>query len=93
MFVLQQLKTATEERCFLSGPCRDVITRTAGAMSELCDIHEPVKTLAEDTVRIRYQEMTSEDTEDFMCDEVTVIFRGCKPVRLLELLAVNELCV
>jgi hypothetical protein len=31
--------------------------------------------LAENTVKIRYQETTSEDTEDFMCAAVTVIPR------------------
>jgi hypothetical protein len=39
--------------------------------------------LAEDIVRIHYQEMTSEDREDFMCAADTEIFRMCKPVRLL----------
>jgi hypothetical protein len=36
-----------------------------------------------DIVRIRYQETTSEGTEDFMCAAVTVIFRVCKTVRLV----------
>jgi hypothetical protein len=36
------------------------------ALSELWDIRQPVRTLAEDIVRIRYQETTSEDIEDFM---------------------------
>jgi hypothetical protein len=35
---------------------------------------------AENTVRTDYQETTSEDKEDVMCAEVTVIFRVCKPV-------------
>jgi hypothetical protein len=35
---------------------------------------------AEDIVRIRYQETTSEDIQDFMCAVVTVVY---KPVRLL----------
>jgi hypothetical protein len=43
-------------------------------------------------VRIRYQETTSEDIEDFMSAAVTVIYRVCKPVRLLELLVVMS-CV
>jgi hypothetical protein len=34
-----------------------------GAMSQLWDIHQPVRTLAEDIVRICYQETTSEDSE------------------------------
>jgi hypothetical protein len=59
-------------------PDRDLV----GAMSQLWDIRQPVRTLAEDSVKIRYQETTSEDTEDFMCAAVTVIFRVCKPVRL-----------
>jgi hypothetical protein len=50
---------------------------------QLWDICQPVRTLAENTVRIRHQETTSEDMEDFMCAVVTVIFRVCKPVRLL----------
>jgi hypothetical protein len=44
----------------------------------LWDIHQPVRTLAEDIVKIRYQETTSEDTEDFICAAVTVIFRVCE---------------
>jgi hypothetical protein len=35
---------------------------------------------------IRYLETTSEDIEEFMHAAVTVIFRVCKPVRLLLLL-------
>jgi hypothetical protein len=35
-------------------------------------------------VRIRYRGTTSEDVEEFMCAAVTVIFRVCKPVRLLQ---------
>jgi hypothetical protein len=46
-------------------------------MSQLWDIHQPVSTLAEDIVRISYQETTSEYIEYFMCPPV------CKPVRLL----------
>jgi hypothetical protein len=56
---------------------------TVAAMSELWDIRQPVRTLAENIVRIRYQETTSEDQEDFICAAVTVIFKVCKPVRLL----------
>jgi hypothetical protein len=52
-------------------------------MSELWDIRQPVGMLADDIVRIRYQETTSEDIEDFMRAAVTVIFRVCKPMRLL----------
>jgi hypothetical protein len=54
-----------------------------GTMSQLWDIHQPVRTLAKNIVRNHYQEMTSEDIEDFMCAAVTVIFGVCKPVRLL----------
>jgi hypothetical protein len=50
---------------------------------QLLDIRQPVRTLAEDINRICYQEMISGDMEDFMCAAVTVIFRVCKPVRLL----------
>jgi hypothetical protein len=53
------------------------------AMSQLWDIRQPVRTLAEDSVKIRYREMTSENIENFMCAAVTVIFRVCKLVRLL----------
>jgi hypothetical protein len=41
-------------------------------MSQLWDIRQPVRTLADDIVRIRYQEMTSEDMKDFMCAAVIV---------------------
>jgi hypothetical protein len=34
---------------------------TVGAMSLLWDIHQPVRALADDIVRIRYQETTNED--------------------------------
>jgi hypothetical protein len=52
-------------------------------MSLLWDNRQPVRTLAEKIVRICYQETTSEDLENFMCAEVTVIFRVCKPLGLL----------
>jgi hypothetical protein len=58
----------------------------------LWDIHQPVVTLVEDTVKIRYQETTSKDIEDFMYAAVTVNFSMCKPVRLLQLLVVMS-CV
>jgi hypothetical protein len=38
-----------------------------GTVSQLWDIRQRVRTLAEDIVRMRYQETTSEDIEDFMC--------------------------
>jgi predicted metalloprotease with PDZ domain len=57
--------------------------KTVGAMRELWDIRQPVRTLAENTVKICYQETTSEDIEDFMRAAVTGICRVCKPVRLL----------
>jgi hypothetical protein len=63
-----------------------------GAMSQLCDIRQPVRILAEDNVRVRYQETTSEDIEDFMSSAVTVIFKVSKPVRLLVTCS-YELCV
>jgi hypothetical protein len=47
---------------------------------------------AENNVRIDYQKTTSEDKEDITCAEVTVIFRVCKPVRLLQLFVVPS-CV
>jgi hypothetical protein len=78
-----------QERCFLCSPCRDR-SRTIGVMSELWDIRQPVRNSAEDIVRICYQETTSEDIEEFMCAAVTVIFRECKPVRLLYLLVVTS---
>jgi hypothetical protein len=46
-------------------------------MSQLWNICQPVRTLAEDIVKIRYQETTSEDTEEFMCAAVTLIIRMC----------------
>jgi hypothetical protein len=57
--------------------------RQVGAMSQLWDIRQPIRTLAENLVRIRYQETTSEDIEEFMFAAITVIFRRCKRVRLL----------
>jgi transcription initiation factor TFIIIB Brf1 subunit/transcription initiation factor TFIIB len=57
--------------------------RQVGAMSQLWDIRQPIRTLAENIVRIRYQETTNKDIEDFMCAAITVIFRRCKPMRLL----------
>jgi hypothetical protein len=59
--------------------------------SQLWDIRQPVMTLTEEIVRIYYQETTSEDVEDFMCATGTVIFRVCKPVRLLQLLVITDL--
>jgi hypothetical protein len=52
-------------------------------MSQLCDIYQPARTLAEDIVRISYQETTREDIEDFIHAAVTVIFIVCKPMSLL----------
>jgi hypothetical protein len=43
-------------------------------MSQLWDIRQPVRMLAENIVRIRYQETTGKGIEDFMCAAVTVIF-------------------
>jgi hypothetical protein len=57
-------------------------------MRELWDIPQPVRTLAEYIVKNRYQETSSEKIEDFMCAAVTMIFRVCKPVRLVWLLVV-----
>jgi hypothetical protein len=54
-------------------------------MSQLRDILQPVRTYAEDSVRMRYQEKTSEDIEEVICAAVTVIFKVCKPLRLLYL--------
>jgi hypothetical protein len=61
-------------------------------VSQLWDICQPVRTLAEDIFRIHYQEMNNVDVEDFMFAAVTVIFRVCKPVRMLQLLVVAS-CV
>jgi hypothetical protein len=66
--------------------------KTVGAMSLLWDIRQPVRTLAEDIVRIRYQETTSEDIDDFMCAAVTAIFIMRKPMRLFYLVVVTS-CV
>jgi hypothetical protein len=46
MFARQQLETATQERCFPCGPCRDVISRTVGARGVLWDSRKPVRTRA-----------------------------------------------
>jgi hypothetical protein len=55
----------------------------------LWDIRQPVRTLVEDNVQVYYQEMIGEDIEDFMCAAITMIFRACKPVRLLQVLVVT----
>jgi hypothetical protein len=78
--------TRSVPRCFN----HDIIWElTTGAMSKLWDIRQLVRSLAEDIVRISYQETTSEEIEDIICDADTVIFRVCKPVRLLQLLVVT----
>jgi hypothetical protein len=59
-------------------------------MSQLWDIRQPVKTLAENIVRIRYKETTSEDMEEFMCAAIAVVFGVCKPMRLLQLFVVTS---
>jgi hypothetical protein len=51
-------------------------------MSELWDIRQPIWALVEDNVRIRYQETTIENIEDFNCAAVTAIFRVCEQVKL-----------
>jgi hypothetical protein len=79
----QRLNYYNENRCFLRGPCQGVINGTNLEFSQLWDIRQQVRTLAEDSARIRYQETTSEDIEDFICAAVTAIVRACKPVRLL----------
>jgi hypothetical protein len=43
MFARQQLEAATEERCFLCGQCRDVISRTVGTMGSLLDRRQPIR--------------------------------------------------
>jgi hypothetical protein len=58
-------------------------SETAGAMSQLWDIRQLVRTLTEDIFMICYQETTSDDIKDFMCAAVTMIFRVCKLVKLL----------
>jgi hypothetical protein len=50
------------------------------------------KDIAGNIIRIRYQETTSKVIEIFIGVADTVIFRGCKPVRLLQLLVVTS-CV
>lgn len=47
-----------------------------------------VRIQAEDSVQTHCHEKTIEDIKDFMCTAVTMIFRMCKAVRLLELLLV-----
>jgi hypothetical protein len=55
------------ERCFLCGPSQRIINGTNLKFSELWDIRQLVRTLAEDIVKIRYQETTSEAINDFVC--------------------------
>jgi hypothetical protein len=59
-----------------------------GAMIQLWDIGQPVRTLAEDIVRIRCKKTASEDVGDLMCAAVNIdLYRICKPERLLYLRA------
>jgi hypothetical protein len=88
----KRLNHNKEKRCFLRDPCQGVINGTSLEFSQLWDSRQPARTLAEYIYRIRYQETTSEDIEDFMCAAVAVIFRVCKLVRLLYLLVVTS-CV
>jgi hypothetical protein len=74
MFTRQQLEIATEERCFLFGPCRDVISRAVSESqfrveswrNELLVRQslsgKNVSTEAEDIVGISHQVTTSEDS-------------------------------
>jgi hypothetical protein len=48
------------------------------ATSHLWDIRQLVRTLAKNIVKIRYQEMTNENIEEFMCAAVTVTFKMCE---------------
>jgi hypothetical protein len=88
IFPRKRLSYNNDERCFLHDTFQGVINGTSLEFSQLWDIRQPERTLAEDTVRICYQETTSEDVENFVCSAVTLIFRVCKPVRLLYLLIV-----
>jgi hypothetical protein len=56
-----------EERCFLRGPCRGIISGTKLELSVLWDIHQTVRTLGVGIVRIRYQETTSENRKLYVC--------------------------
>jgi hypothetical protein len=88
MFARQQLEQATEKRRFLCCPSRDVICRPVGddqlrvdSWSKVLVVRQSpagknVSPEAEDIVKIRHQ-ATSEDTKDFMCAMVTVIFGVC----------------
>jgi hypothetical protein len=67
----------------LRGWCEMPASLAVEAMSQLWDIHQVVRTLAEDILKIHYQEPTCEDIKDFMCATVTVIFSVCKLVMLL----------
>jgi hypothetical protein len=62
-------------------------------MNQLWDIRQPVRTSAEDIVRIRYKETTSEDVEDFMYAAITVIFGVCKASEAVIVTCSYELCV
>jgi hypothetical protein len=73
MFPWKRLNYKNEERCFLCGPCQGVTNGTSLEFSQLWDIRQPVRTLAEDIVMIRYRETTNEDVEDFTSASVTVI--------------------
>jgi hypothetical protein len=54
------------DRCFLRSPWQEVINGTSLEFSQLWGIRQPVRTLAEGIVKVRYQETISEDIEDFI---------------------------
>jgi hypothetical protein len=58
----------------LCDPCQLAIEGTVLELSQLWGVRQPVRTLAEDIVWIRYQETTGEDIEECICAAVTVIF-------------------
>jgi hypothetical protein len=74
-FLISSSWTAIEDQCSLCSPCRDAILRTVGAMSELWDIHQTVRMLAEDIVKICYQKVTSGDIEGFICAAVKCVIQ------------------
>jgi hypothetical protein len=78
-----EVRTKTRSGVFYAVRAEGLQAGQSLELSRLWDIRQTVRALTEDFVRIRNQETTSDDKENFMCAAVTVIVRVCKPVRLV----------
>jgi hypothetical protein len=57
-----QLNTATEEQCFLCGSCRDIISRTVGAMTECIRVETETLTNCRTVVESRHGQDSKQQT-------------------------------